>query len=587
MKIASLCKVFLLLIVSLFFDSGRASAQAPLEPAQMPPRTVFYLIWRGAPSLDATKANALLSLWGDPDFAPARTALLDNLLSGSEKDNSRSAPLTREELEQYSTLFENPFTMGYISEPEKYTDAADAAEPSKTSAHIWAGRFFVYDRTGKEALLTKAVLRLRAQEKDVPQISQISIGGAQVLKVERKTGITYWTETGKYAVSSNERSVLEEVLARLNEKAPARSSLAQTAAYREAALLLGGGLLEFFVRVQGLKDLTADASASGFRIQPILEALKIESVHSFCSRVTLEGTKTRVQGAVLGDAAPGALFDIWAEGQQSPASLALVTSGTISYNDTQINAQGVYDAAKRAFRAFFPQGQQGSADLLEALAQSRLGMPLPEALALVTGEFASLQTSPALDPANQVIFLGIRKKPEILKLIRTIFGDQLTSERSEDDATYLKISLRGGQNDAGVAQWNFYNLAVTPDAILGASRSQTLRDLLAHRTLTPAEAGFLVSPQLQTARAQFPEKLNGVSFFDFQKVDWQAFRDRWLAEAKTAEAKAPKTGAKTSNPHGLDWLEQINTQVFSRHLHFASSASWKDAKGLHYDGWLE
>jgi hypothetical protein len=587
MKIASLRKVFLLLIVSLFFHLGGASAQAPLEPAQMPPRTLFYLIWRGTSSSDATKPNALLSLWGDPGFAPVRTALLDNLLSGSEKDASRPAPLTREELEQYSTLFENPFTMGYISEPEKYTDVTDATEPSKTSAHTWTGRFFVYDRTGKEALLTKAVLRLRAQEKDAPQISQISIGDAQVLKVERKTGITYWTEKGRYAVSSNERSVLEEVLSRLEEKTPARSSLAQTAAYKEAAPLLGGGLLEFFVRVPGLQALTSDASASGFRIQPILEALKIESVHSFCSRVTLEGARTRVQGAVLGDAAPGTLFDIWAEGQQSPASLAFVSSDTISYNDTQINAQGVYDTAKRAFRASFPPGQQGSADLLEALAEKRLGMPLPEALALATGEFASLQTNPALDPANQIIFLGIRKKPEILKLIRTVFSDQLTSERNEGGTTYLKISLRGGQSDAGVAQWNFYNLAVTPDAILGASRGQTLRDLLAHRTPTPAEAGFSVSPRLQTARAQFPEKLDGVSFFDFQKVDWQALKDRWLAEAKTAEAKAPKTGAKISNPHGLDWLEQINTQVLSRHLHFAASASWKDAKGLHYDGWLE
>jgi hypothetical protein len=586
MRITSLRKVFLFLIVSLFFHFGRASAQAPLEPMQMPSRTVFYFIWRGSPSSDVTKANALLSLWGDPDFAPARTALLDNLLSSSEKDHSRPA-LTREELEQYATLLENPFTLGYISEPEKHSDAAGVAEPAKISAHTWTGTFFVYDRTGKEALLAKAVLRLRAQEKDVPQISQISIGDKQVLKVERKTGITYWTETGKYAVSANERSVLQEVLARLDEKPPARSSLAQIAAYKEAAPLLGGGVVEFFVRVPDLKNLNSDASASGFRIQPILDALKIESVHSFCGRMTLEGARTRMQGALLGDASPGTLFDIWAEGQKSPASLAFVSSGTISYNDTQINAQGVYDAAKRAFRATFPQGQQGNADLLETLAQTRLGMPLPEALALVSGEFASLQTSPAMDPANQVIFLGIRKKPDILKLIRTIFSDQVTSERNEGDTTYLKISLHGGQNNAGVAQWNFYNLAVTPDAILGASRSQTLRDLLAQRAPTPAEAGFSVSPRLQTARALFPEKLNGVSFFDFQKLDWQALRDRWLAKAKTAESKTSKTEAKISNPHGLDWLKQINTQVLSRHLHFASSASWKDAKGIHYDGWLE
>jgi hypothetical protein len=81
--------------------------------------------------------------------------------------------------------------------------------------------------------------------------------------------------------------------------------------------------------------------------------------------------------------------------------------------------------------------------------------------------------------------------------------------------------------------------------------------------------------------------LNAVSFFDFQKLDWQAWRDRWIAEAKSAEARLAKSGGKTGNPQGLDWLKQINTQVFSRHLHFASSASWKDAKGLHYDGWLE
>ncbi|HVS88989.1 MAG TPA: hypothetical protein VHF01_12320 [Candidatus Acidoferrum sp.] len=86
MKFVRLRKVFLFTIASLFFDSGRASAQAPLEPTHMPPRTVFYLIWRGAPSSDASKANALLSLWRDPDFAPARTTLLDNPLSGPGKD---------------------------------------------------------------------------------------------------------------------------------------------------------------------------------------------------------------------------------------------------------------------------------------------------------------------------------------------------------------------------------------------------------------------------------------------------------------------------------------------------------------------
>jgi len=49
------------------------------------------------------------------------------------------------------------------------------------------------------------------------------------------------------------------------------------------------------------------------------------------------------------------------------------------------------------------------------------------------------------DTAKQVYFLGIRKKPETLKLMRALFSDQLTSERNEGDVTFLKISLGGNK----------------------------------------------------------------------------------------------------------------------------------------------
>src|SRR6266566_4369356 len=111
-------------------------------------------------------------------------------------------------------------------------------------------------------------------------------------------------------------------------------------------------------------------------------------------------------------------------------------------------------------------------------------MPVPEALGLLTGEFASMQTSPSMDSAKQVYFLGIRKKPETLKLIRTVFSEQITSERNEGDITFLKVSLGGKQSSAGSAQWNFFNVAVTQDMILGATRVETLREVLANRART-------------------------------------------------------------------------------------------------------
>ena len=215
-------------------------------------------------------------------------------------------------------------------------------------------------------------------------------------------------------------------------------------------------------------------------------------------------------------------------------------------------------------------------------------MPLNEALGLFTGEFASVQTSASLDSAKQVLFFGIRRKPETLKLFRAVFGDHLTSERNEGDTTFLKISLGGNQGSAGVAQWNFYTLAVTPDMVIGATRAESVRELLGNRAKTSANKNLASLPQFQTGRSQFPENLDGLSFFNFQKVDWQAAKDRWINDArKTSVAKS----ATDSNPPAIskipDWLSQMDARVLSRHLHSSWSASWKDAKGVHWDQWIE
>jgi hypothetical protein len=245
---------------------------------------------------------------------------------------------------------------------------------------------------------------------------------------------------------------------------------------------------------------------------------------------------------------------------------------------------------KRIAQAAFPKGQQGNADLLDTMAQARLGMPLPDALASLTGEIASMQTSPALDSAKQVYFLGIRKKPETLKLFRALCGDQLASERNEGDTTFLKISLGGKQGSAGVAQWHFFHVAVTPDLVVGASRLETLREVLAYRAKGATTAGFASVPQFQASRAKYPEHLSGLSYFDFQKLDWQAAKDRWLEETKKSSAAGTSRLAKKPDQSATavpDWLAQANMQVFARHLHYSSSVSWKDSKGMHWDQWLE
>src|SRR5437588_11212875 len=88
-----------------------ARAQAPLEPAQMSPRTMFYMIWRGVPPSEIRKTNALLALWDDPDFAPVRSAMATGML-GSSDEKSTQPKLTTETVQEFAGLQGYAFTRG-------------------------------------------------------------------------------------------------------------------------------------------------------------------------------------------------------------------------------------------------------------------------------------------------------------------------------------------------------------------------------------------------------------------------------------------------------------------------------------------
>src|ERR1700676_71566 len=586
--------IFLSVLLLALSFAGTAAAQAPLEPSQLPARTLFYLIWRGMPAGDVRKANSLFALWDDPGIAPARDALAQNLFDSSKQKDSKTPPITAAEWEEFAPLLDNSYVIGFLINPEKHAAAtAKSLDPKSadTKSPEWNGVFFVFNRTGKEALLAKALLGIRAQQalqKDAPEMSQTTIAGLPALKFTSKTGNSYWVEKGKYLVSTGERSVMEEILARLDGKSTG-GSLAESAAYQEAPPVLGHGTLELFLRVPDLKEFAPDARQQGVKVKPMLDALRLDSIHSICGHISFEGPKTRLQGAILGDASDGTLFDIFADGTTAPAALAFASPDIVRFSSGQINFNGIYSTIKRAVRSVLPPNQQGNVDMVDAIAQSRIGMPVSDALALLTGEFASLQSSPVMAADQQVYFLGIRNKPGALKLMRTLLSEKITGEHTEGDVTFLKVSLGGGASGAGVAQWNFYHVAVTPDAVLGASKAETLHQILAQRAQNTA-SGFASLPQFQAARSQFPQSVDGLSYVDFQKIDWPGLKDHWIREMKKSSTSKALAGQKATPAPPAPvpaWLEQIDPQVFSRHLHSAFAASWKDPKGFHFEEWLD
>ena len=588
--------LLLFLVAPLF--AQQSSTSLPLDPSQLPARTTLYLVWRGAPTGEVRYANALMSLWDDPDSAPLRNSMLESLLSDERKQKDRPA-LTREELNSYASLLDNAFVLGYLARPAnvpaakatKPVTSATSAAPAPTTPN-WDGMFFIYDRSGKEAILSKAILRMRASDStDIPKLSNLTVAGVSALKIERKSSVTYWAETGKYAVSANQQAVFEEILNCLSAKSTPHS-LADSAIYKEAKPLLGAGILEFFLNISQVVELAGESATPDPRAAALLKAIKLDSIRVVAGHLSLEGPRTRMQGAILGNTAPGTLFDIWADGKASPSVLSFLSANTVSLNESDIDLLGIYKVLRQALTDS-PSGLQIAA-ALESAAQTRLGMPLADALALPTGEIASIQNSPTLDTTQQVRMMGIHNKPEAMKLLRTIMGEKITSEHTEGTTTYMKISLGGGQGSAGVAQWNFYHLAMTPDLLLGAPKNESIRALLEQPVASP-DAAF--SAKILAARKQFPDKLNGFSYFDFQKVQWKAMTDKWLEEAKAAAAKAPAANATAANSKAkdaaaankkfTDWLANVNPDVFPRHLHLMTGASWKDSTGLHFDEWMD
>jgi len=74
------------------------------------------------------------------------------------------------------------------------------------------------------------------------------------------------------------------------------------------------------------------------------------------------------------------------------------------------------------------------------------------------------------------------------------------------------------------------------------------------------------------------------------QVDWQAVKARVIAEAKQdAHSKNARPGASKSvtTPPTPSWMAGHDQRCLHWHLHVASSASWKDAQGLHFDEWIE
>ena len=64
-------------------------------------------------------------------------------------------------------------------------------------------------------------------------------------------------------------------------------------------------------------------------------------------------------------------------------------------------------------------------------------------------------------------------------------------------------------------------------------------------------------------------------------------KKQWISQTAGKVRETKNADAERQAKQINDWFQTLNPEVFPRHLHSLTGASWKDAGGVHFDQWID
>jgi hypothetical protein len=564
-------------LLVLFALSPAALAQSIPAAERLPADTLFYLQWRGLSlQSDAAKKNHLLQLWEDPDFAAVRVAIaMAFQRSVAAKGNSPSAA----DIMSFLPLLDNSAIVGFTVPPASSKPSQGSDVASRVAS------FVVYDATGKDDLIRKLKKIAEVNGKDDAIVRSYDFGGTSVeVRTEKET--SYTARAANYFIASNRKEVIEDLIDRYRAGDKPSTSVVQLAEYQAIRPYMDpDAAVSFFGRIPDLNKLIPSDPKSR-QIAAVIKNLHIEKIHALGGSASFNGEATRFRYAFLGDTSPGSLFDLVGSSTASFKTQPVVDSGPI-FSIYRFDLAALYQSIRGAAAASLPPDKAGSVAMFEGMAQNYLGMPVADALALFTGEIASLTTFAEDGSAQRTFAVTIQKKQDVLRVLRATLAAMIVAEDTSGDTTYLDLSFPYRDSATGQQRRSFYYVAVTPDMVFAAQRKAALR--IAIERFGGKSSGAAHDPELVRMRSLLPEKLSALSVADMSRISWDkvlANFDKQLTDAAKQSTDAAKQQAPLSEPQ-FDWMKLIKPEVLSRHLHGMVSGCWKDSNGVYCDSYLQ
>ena len=575
--------IFLLLALS----TSSLFAQAPTASLldRLPADTVFFAHWHGMNVVtSAEKTNHLVQLCEDPQFTLVRDALIRNLRSNMAKNGTENPDA---ELADVLSILDNSAVAGFVLNPAapKVPDRPISDTPTADTPVPPVGFFLVYDATGKTALVKKLRAEVRASGKEVPTVMTYDFKGTTVEARTTGTDVSYTALTPKYYFLSDQKSVIEDMIVRFGTNARPVTSVTQIPEYQAVrSFVTPNTVIDFFSRVPDLaKSLSPEQLA-----KPSVKFaanLHLDKIHVFGGSVSFEGAATRIRGALLGDAAPGTLFEVAGTSDASFTTLPIVSPGPM-FSISRFNLSAAYQLFRAAATPSLSPQQAANIEMYEKMAQGFLGMSLPDAFQLFTGEFASESYFAEDGSGLKTYAIAIQKPQDVLRIFRAVGSAVINGTDTAGDTTYLDLGFPATDPVTGEKRSDPYYVAVAPTMLLAAPSKAAVREAVARLNAKPganSAASVLANSDYSHMRSLLPEKLSGLSAFDFAHIPW----DKVLAHyAKQAAEDAAKNPGAPNSP-ATDWLKSAKPEVITHHLNFGISGWWKDSSGVYFDSYVQ
>lgn len=564
--------------IAVLLCASSLQAQTSEFVPRLPARTVAYVEWHGAAETSAAQQNHVLQLLRDPGLIPLWLGIAADF---EQQQRARKAPAPPLTLPDIVSLIQNPATAGIIEMPSAAgnSQAAVSTPPAAT--------FLVYDAAGKSDIIEKWEAATETQGPKPPAITHFDFDGTSVEERSYGKSTTYLAMAGHFFVVSDQKPVIEHLITRFSAKDAPSDSLAQLPEFLDAQKFLGPDVaFDYFARVPNLKEwVLADTKGKNpANTLKFIDGLHLDKVRALGGSISFAGEATRVRGAILGNTAPVGPFDFAGASGTSFQTMA-VAGGAPAFSVSRINFAAVYRLILGAATAVMPAQQAANLQAAQNAAQAFLGMSLPDALDLFTGELASA-TSFSEDGRQERVFAVTIQKPDaVLRVLRVVLGPMTLAEDTSGNTTMLDIAYPYRDPATGFQRRKLYYVAITPQMLLVAPRKAMLRETLeglsAPRTAPSTVKGVFADPEYAKMRALLPGRLSGLGADDVSLMPWEAI---WTNFEQQVE-ESPKNA-----PHGspdLSWMKLVNPDVIPRHLHIAVSGWWKDANGVYFDSYLQ